>query len=128
MKRHFPLLLRIFVAIILIQTLRFKFTAHPDSVFIFESLGMEPNGRIATGIIELIAGVLLLIRKTAWAGALLSIGVLAGAIIAHLTVLGVEINNDAGLLFYTGVISFTMSCAIVYLHRKDIPLLKFFNQ
>ena len=124
MKKHLPLLLRIVVALILIQTLRFKFTAHPDSIFIFESLGMEPYGRIGIGVLELISGALLLIPKTAWAGALLSIGVLFGAIVSHLTILGVEVNNDKGLLFYTALVTFILSCSILYLQRKDIPFIK----
>jgi len=94
MKNAVPLLLRIIVAIILLQTLRFKFTAHPDSVYIFSKVGLEPYGRIGIGIVELIAGILLLIPKTAWVGALLSLGVISGAIVMHLTKLGIEINND----------------------------------
>ncbi|WP_242134861.1 DoxX family protein [Aestuariivivens marinum] len=121
MKKHVSLFLRVFVAIVLIQTLRFKFTAHPDSVFIFKTLGLEPYGRIGIGILELIAGLLLLIPKTIWAGALLSIGVIIGAIISHLTVLCVIVNDDGGMLFYTALITFTVSCIILYIHRKAIP-------
>jgi len=72
MKKHFPLLLRILVAVILIQTLRFKFTAHPDSVYIFTKVGLEPYGRILIGVLELIAGILIVIPKTVWVGATLS--------------------------------------------------------
>ena len=124
MKKHFPLILRIVVAIILIQTLRFKFTAHPDSVFIFKTIGLEPYGRIGIGILELIAGILLLIPKTAWAGALLTIGVIFGAIFSHLTIIGVEVNNDGGLLFYTALTTFILSCIILYMYRKEIPFFK----
>lgn len=124
MKRHIPLLLRILVAVILIQTLRFKFFAHPDSVYIFEKVGLEPYGRIGIGIAELIAGVLLLIRKTAWAGALLTLGIIGGAIIMHLTLLGIEVNNDEGLLFYTAIITFLLSLVIAFIFKKDIPFLK----
>lgn len=123
MKKHFPLFLRIVVAAILIQTLRFKFTAHPDSVFIFESLGLEPYGRIGTGIVELIAGILLVIPKTVWIGATLTIGTLFGAIISHLTILGIETNSDGGLLFYTAIFTFILSSIILYFYRKDIPIL-----
>ncbi|WP_242205047.1 DoxX family protein [Aestuariivivens insulae] len=124
MKKYVPLILRIVLAIILIQTLRFKFTAHPDSIYIFETIGFEPYGRIGIGILELIAGVLLLIPKTVWAGALLSLGVIFGALVSHLTILGIEVNNDKGLLFYTALITFILSCSILYLYRKDIPILK----
>ena len=80
MTKRIPFLLRLIVAIILIQTLRFKFTAHPDSVYIFEQIGLEPKGRICIGILELIAGILLLIPKTVWTGATLILGVIGCAI------------------------------------------------
>ncbi|WP_412985438.1 DoxX family protein [Pontimicrobium sp. IMCC45349] len=123
MKKHIPLTLRIIVAVILIQTLRFKFTAHPDSVYIFETVGLEPIGRIGIGIIELIAGILLLIPKTVWAGVTITIGVIGGAIMMHLTQLGIEVKNDGGVLFYTAVVTFLLSLSILYMYRKDIPLI-----
>lgn len=119
MKRHIRLVLRITVAVILIQTLRFKFTAHPDSVYIFEKVGLEPYGRIAIGILELIAGILLLIPKTILAGAIITLGVISGALFIHLTTLGIEINKDGGILFYTAVLTFILSAIILYLYRKD---------
>ena len=121
MKKHIPLILRIIIAIILIQTLRFKFTAHPDSVYIFETVDLEPIGRIGIGILELIASILLLIPKTAWVGAILTIGIIGGAIMMHLTKLGIEINNDGGVLFFTAVITFVLSAIILYIYRRDIP-------
>ncbi|WP_323787834.1 DoxX family membrane protein [Psychroserpens sp.] len=123
MKKYFPLVLRIIVAIILIQTLRFKFTAHPDSVYIFTQVGLEPFGRIGIGIAELIAGLLLLFRKTAWAGAVLTLGIIGGAIMMHLTQLGVEINGDGGVLFITAVVTFILSGIILYIYRKDLPII-----
>ncbi len=123
MKKKIPLLLRILVAIILIQTLRFKFTAHPDSVYIFTKVGLEPYGRIGTGITELIAGILLLIPKTAWVGAMLTLGIIGGAIMMHLTKLGIEINNDGGILFITAVVTFLLSAIILWTERKQV---KFF--
>lgn len=123
MKKYLPLALRIIVALILIQTLRFKFLAHPDSVYIFETVGLEPYGRIGIGILELIAGILLLIKKTAWVGALLTIGIIGGAIIMHLTQLGIDIKGDGGLLFGMAVITFILSVIIAYIYRKDIPFL-----
>lgn len=118
------LILRIAVAIILIQTLRFKFTAHPDSVYIFETVGLEPFGRIGIGVLELIAGILLLVPKTVWMGASLSLGIMAGAIMMHLTQLGIEVKGDGGVLFYTALITFTLSGIILYSERKSIPFLK----
>ena len=117
------LVLRIAVAIILIQTLRFKFTAHPDSVYIFETVGLEPYGRIGIGTLELIAGILLLIPKTIWAGALLTMGLIGGAILMHLTKLGIEVKGDGGVLFYTAIITFLLSTIILYYYRKDIPII-----
>ncbi|MFI1745876.1 DoxX family protein [Thalassobellus sediminis] len=123
MKKHIPLILRITVAVILIQTLRFKFTAHPDSVYIFSKIGLEPYGRIGIGILELIAGIMLLIPKTVWVGALLTIGVIGGAIFMHLTTLGIQTKNDGGILFTTAVVTFILSLNILYIYKKDIPFI-----
>lgn len=127
MKKYIPLILRIAVAIILIQTLRFKLTAHPDSVYIFEKVGLEPFGRIGIGILELIAGILLLIPRTVWIGAGLTLGLIGGAIMMHLTQLGIEVQYngapDGGQLFITACITFLLSGIILYLYRKDIPIL-----
>ncbi|MCT4628657.1 DoxX family membrane protein [Winogradskyella sp.] len=117
------LVLRIAVAIILIQTLRFKFTAHPDSVYIFETVGLEPFGRIGIGVLELIAGILLLIPKTVWAGALLTLGLIGGAIIMHLTRLGIEVKGDGGVLFYTALITFILSAILLYYYKNEIPFI-----
>jgi len=122
-RKHLFFLLRLVVAVILIQTLRFKFTAHPDSVYIFETVGMEPYGRIAIGVLELIAGILLLIPRTVWAGALLAAGLMSGAIMMHLTQLGIEVNGDGGVLFTTAVVTFTLSFIILFFYRKDIPII-----
>jgi uncharacterized membrane protein YphA (DoxX/SURF4 family) len=124
MKKHLPLALRIVVAIILLQTLRFKFTAHPDSVYIFTKAGLEPVGRIGIGILELIASILLLIPKTIWAGAFLTLGIIGGAIFMHLTLIGIEVNNDGGTLFITALVTFLLSAIILYMHRKSIPYFK----
>ena len=99
MHKYVSLGIRIIIAIILLQTLRFKFAAHPDSVYIFTQVGLEPYGRIGIGILELVTSILIVIPKTVWVGASLTIGILGGAIIMHLTNLGIEINNDAGTLF-----------------------------
>ena len=123
MKTKVLFIIRLTIAIILIQTLRFKFTAHPDSVYIFEQVSMEPYGRIGIGIIELIAGILLLIPKTVWAGAALSMGVMSGAIVMHLTALGIIVKDDSGGLFITAVIVFILSAITLYFYRKDIPFL-----
>lgn len=124
MKRsHILLILRIAVAIILIQTLRFKFTAHPDSVYIFQTVGLEPYGRIGIGILELIAGLLILVPKTVWAGALLTSGLISGAIFMHLSKLGIEVRGDGGVLFITAVITLILAAIILYNYRKEIPII-----
>ena len=122
MKKYIPIVLRLIVAIILIQTLRFKFTAHPDSVQIFEKVGLEPFGRIGIGVLELIAGILLLIPKSVWAGATLTLALIGGAIFMHLTKIGVEVNNDGGVLFITALVTFFLSAIILFFYRKEIPL------
>ena len=123
MKKKTLIVLRFIVAIILIQTLRFKFTAHPDSVYIFKTVGIEPYGRIAIGILELTAGVLLLVPKTVWIGSLLTLGIIGGAIIMHLTKIGIVVNNDSGVLFTTASITFILSAILLYHYRKDVPII-----
>jgi len=122
-KNRILFVLRLAVALILIQTLRFKFTAHPDSVFIFETVGLEPHGRIGIGIVELISGILLLIPRTVWLGATLTLGVIGGAIFMHLTQLGIVVNNDKGVLFITAVVTFILAAIILLNYRKDIPFI-----
>jgi len=122
-KKNIHLGLRIVVAIILVQTLRYKFTAHPDSVFIFTSVGLEPYGRIGIGVLELISAILILIPKTVWLGSLLSLGIISGAILMHLTGLGIEINGDGGILFYMAIVVFVLSFILLWVNRKSIPFI-----
>ena len=122
MNKKLFIVIRILIAIILIQTLRFKFTAHPDSIYIFSKVGLEPFGRIGIGILELIAAILILIPKTIWAGALLVVGLMAGAIFSHLTQLGIDINGDNGQLFYMALGTFLLSALILFQHRKQHPI------
>jgi hypothetical protein len=111
---------RIAAAVILLQTLFFKFTAAPESVYIFTKVHAEPWGRIGSGVVELISAVLILIPRTVWVGALLAIGVMAGAIVSHLTVLGVEVMGDGGLLFALALIVFCTSAVALVLHQTQI--------
>lgn len=101
--QHLRRLPDVIAAVILLQTLYFKFTAAAESVWIFEKLGAEPVGRIGSGVIELIAAALLILRPTAWMGALLALGTMAGAILSHLTILGIEVMGDGGTLFALAV-------------------------
>lgn len=112
--------LRLAAAAILLQTLYFKFTAADESVYIFSTLGVEPWGRIGTGIAELIAAALLLAPRTTALGALLSLGILAGAIVSHLAILGIEVQGDGGLLFGLAVSVFLISIALLILHRDEL--------
>lgn len=117
---------RIAVAVILFQTLFFKFTGAEESKYIFSTVlspELEAYGRIGSGIIELIAVVLLLVPRTAWLGALLSLGTLSGAIFSHLTLLGIEVKGDGGLLFALAVTVFVLSAVVLLLHRKELPVL-----
>ena len=123
MKEKLSWAARIIVAIILLQTLFFKFTGAPESIYIFEKMGMEPWGRIGSGIAELIAGVLLLIPTTKIYGAILSLGVISGAIISHLTKLGIEVQNDGGTLFGMAVLVFVLSLGLIIYHKREIPFI-----
>ncbi|RLD24727.1 MAG: DoxX family protein [Bacteroidetes bacterium] len=122
MNRFLFLALRIIVAVILIQTLRFKFLAHPDSVFIFTQAGLEPAGRIIIGLLELIAAFLIIFPKTVWLGAGLTLGIISGAIFLHLTKIGIEVQGDGGSLFYTAILIFVLSSIILWNERKKIPV------
>lgn len=117
---------RIAVAIILFQTLFFKFTGAEESKYIFSTLmgpELEVYGRIGSGVVELIAVILILIPGTAWLGALLALGTISGAIMSHLTMLGIVVKDDGGLLFILAVTVFVLSVAALMIHRREIPIL-----
>lgn len=116
-------ILRSIAAVILLQTLYFKFTGAEESVFIFTKLGAEPVGRIGSGIIELIASILLLTPATVSIGAILAMGTMAGAILGHLTVLGIEVKGDGGLLFALAITVFVACGIVLLLHRTQIPVI-----
>ena len=117
-------LLQIVAAVILLQTLFFKFTGAAESVYIFMTLGAEPWGRIGSGIMELIASILLLVPRTVVYGAILSLGTMGGAIFSHLTKLGIMLPavNDHGELFALAVLVFVCSAAVLFLRRDELPL------
>ncbi len=114
------LLLRILSAGILIQTLFFKFTGAPESVYIFSTLSAEPWGRWLSGVAELAAAALILYSKTQALGALLAMGVMSGAILSHLTVLGIEIQGDGGLLFALALTVFGCSAVVAFARKQDL--------
>ncbi|MBX3276860.1 MAG: DoxX family protein [Acidobacteria bacterium] len=120
--------LRLVVAVILFQTLFFKFTGAEESVYIFAKLGIEPWGRIGSGVVELIAVILLLVPSTVTIGAILSLGAIGVAILSHLTKLGIVVINsdgasDGGLLFALALIVFVGSAIILILHRREVPVI-----
>lgn len=111
--------LQVFAAAILAQTLFFKFTGAEEARHIFETLGMEPWGRIFTGIVELVAVVLLLVPRTVVLGAGLALGLMVGAIASHLGPLGIEVQGDGGLLFGLAIAVFLASIGILWLRRTQ---------
>lgn len=116
-------ILRVVAALILLQTLFFKFSGAEESVYIFSTLGMEPWGRIGTGIVELIASILILIPRTTPFGALLALGTMSGAIFFHLTRLGIEVRGDHGQLFIYALVVFVSCLVLAWSFRKRLCVL-----
>lgn len=122
----FSWICRLAVAVILLQTLFFKFTGAEESKYIFTTVmgaEYEAFGRIGSGVVELIAAILLLIPSTVSVGAIISIGTISGAILSHLTFLGIEVKGDGGLLFALAVTVFILSSVLLLLHRRELPIL-----
>lgn len=112
--------LRLTIAGILLQTLFFKFSGAAESVYIFSRLGAEPWGRLASGLAELLASLLVLVPATSVLGAIFSMAIMAGAISSHLLVLGIEIQGDGGLLFGLALLVFCCSAALIGLRWADL--------
>ncbi|CAN5565438.1 DoxX family protein [soil metagenome] len=112
-------LLRLIPAVIMLQTLYFKFSASEESVYIFTTLGMEPVGRIGTGVMEMIASILILVPKTTFYGAAIAIGLMAGAIFFHLSKLGIVVLDDGGQLFIYAMIVLICSIVLAIIFRKQ---------
>ncbi|MES2690973.1 MAG: DoxX family protein [Bacteroidota bacterium] len=115
---------RLIVAVILLQTLYFKFTAAPESVYIFTKVGIEPWGRTASGIAELIAAVLILVPSTVWLGSLIALAVITGALFTHLTILGIVVLDDGGTLFTLALVVFILSAWLLIINRAKIPVIR----
>lgn len=109
-------------AAILGQTLFFKFTGAPESRYIFATLGVEPWGRIGTGVLELVAVALLLFPRTPALGAVLAMGLMGGAILSHLTKLGIEVQGDHGLLFTLAMVTLVAAGIVALLRRRELPV------
>lgn len=118
--------LRLVAGLVLAQTLFFKFTGAPESVAIFEALGVEPWGRLAAGAVELVTVVLLLAplgRRAVALGGLFTVGTMVGAVLAHLTVLGIEVEGDGGLLFSLALMTLGAGLLVTWGTRDALPLL-----
>lgn len=124
MKKTLSLILRLVAAFIMLQTLYFKFTAAPESVYIFTAVGMEPWGRIGTGMAELAASILILWPRSVVLGALLSIGIMVGAIVTHIFILGVEVQGDGGQLFAYAWIVMVAAIILLVLHAEQLQSFK----
>jgi uncharacterized membrane protein YphA (DoxX/SURF4 family) len=119
-KTIFTWILRLIAAVIMLQTLFFKFSASDESVFIFSKLGMEPWGRIGTGVLELIASILILWPRTTHLGALLGLGLMAGALFFHFTSLGIVVKDDSGQLFVYALLVFLSSLALLVIYKNRV--------
>lgn len=123
MKKILTWIARLVAAIILLQTLFYKFRGAEESVYIFSKLHAEPWGRLGTGVLELIASILILIPRTTVWGALLGLGIMIGAIFSHLFVLGTVVMDDGGLLFMYAISVFICCLFLVWTYRKSLPFL-----
>lgn len=123
MKKYILLVIKIIVAVILFQTLYFKFSGSAESVYIFEKLGIEPVGRIGSGITELLASILLFVDKTKFYAAITAAGTMLVAIISHIFILGIEVMNDGGTLFILAVITFILSSILAKNYISDLKKL-----
>jgi len=121
MKNTFTWIVKLTAVVILLQTLYFKFSGADESVYIFSTLGIEPYGRIGSGVAELIASILILIPRTTLIGALLGLATMLGAIFSHLFILGIEVENDGGELFILAIITLLCCSFLVFQNRNKIP-------
>jgi putative oxidoreductase len=106
---------------IMLQTLFFKFTAAPESVYIFRRMGTEPWMRWVQGIWELLASIGLLWPSLRWAGGVLTTGAMAAAILSHVTWLGYSVQGDHGLLFGMAWVTFVCGVTVMLMYRHHIP-------
>ena len=117
-------MVRILAALIMTQTLYFKFSGADESVYIFTKVGMEPWGRIMVGVLELIASLLLIYNRLAWIGAALAFGLMGGAIMMHLTLLGISVNGDGGYLFFLALIVALCAVYVLVVNKEKIKSIR----
>lgn len=122
MKNYLERISAIAAAVILLQTLYFKFSGAPESVYIFSQLGIEPYGRIGTGVLELIISMLLLVKSNSLIGAILGFAVISGVLLSHLFSLGIEVEGNRGLLFGLAIIVFALLLLTVILQKEKLLL------
>jgi len=120
MKYYFERITSLLAAILFLQTLFYKFTAAQESVYIFSEIGVEPFGRIGAGVFELITAILLVFRKTSFFGAILGLGVISGAIVTHIFIIGVKVLDDGGLLFGLAIVVFILCLITVILQKEKL--------
>jgi uncharacterized membrane protein YphA (DoxX/SURF4 family) len=118
---------QIVAAVILLQTLFFKLSGAPETIYIFSKIGQEPVGRYGSAVVELVAGVLLLWPRWRAVGALLGLGTMSGALFFHLTSLGIEVqdgagNGDGGTLFGMAILTWLCCAFVLFLHRRSLPV------
>ncbi len=116
-------LVKFLITIIVGQTLFFKFSGAVESIYIFSVLGVEPWGRLALGVLELLSLVFLWIPKTTLYALILILGMMSGAIASHLFILGIEIMGDKGELFILGVVTWLCTAVLLFIKREEIKLL-----
>jgi len=113
---------QIVAAVILAQTLFFKFSGAPEAVAIFTKLGVEPWGRIALGVLELATAVLLLVPRTAALGGAVTVGLMVGAVGSHLGPLGIEVEGDGGQLFALACVTLIAGLIVTWAKRRELPV------
>jgi len=121
--RRLSVAAQVIAAVILGQTLFFKFSGAPEAVALFTKLGVEPYGRIGAGVVELIAVILLLVPRTAMWGGVLTVGLMLGAVGSHLGPLGIEVEGDGGQLFAMALVILAAGLVITWIRRRDLPVI-----
>jgi len=126
MKKYFPIVLKLIAVVIMLQTLFFKFSGAQQSIDLFTTIAGENEAylRVGTGVLELIASFLLFVPKKTWLGALLTIGLMGGALLSHFSILGIAHNNDGGRLFTGAAITFLAGVILLILYKKEIPFMR----
>ncbi len=113
---------QIIAAVIMGQTLFYKFTGHPQTLEIFQEELNMPNGHYIIGALELLACILLILPQSVVYGAILGAGLMTGAIIAHITKLGWE--GERGALGLYAVLTLTSCLVVLIVRRRQIPIVK----